>query len=439
MRRAALLAALLASPAAGAETSADVLRRGPGARPHGLGGAFTAVADDAHAAAWNPAGLSLLRRQAAFASRYSFSGTNLESAGYGRPWRAGGLGAHATAAYGSRNAFKGGVAASTRLSHALHAGAGLSAAFATQAGRTASAALFDLGLLAAAVPGVNVGLTALNLSPSRLHGPAPEQWRLGTAVRFSNTDLERYSGLTASLELTYARFKRLGSANLGAEYEWRDWAFRLGVSAGHREQTEGRRVALGLGWRRKGLGLDYAFAPTRNYGDWHRLGATLEFGWARERPAADYLLRMESYESAEQEDVPASVHLIERRFTAAETKFQAGRPRLGLRELAHVKRLLPDGDPRLLRYYDAHGRGLLALQEWKLARESYVEAIQLARELKAKGPELGHLYAGLGQALAGEGRRAEALRFLQEALKEGTAPERRRSVEDALLRLKYIK
>ena len=33
-----------------------------GTRPLGLGGAFTAVADDANAINWNPAGLSVLRR-----------------------------------------------------------------------------------------------------------------------------------------------------------------------------------------------------------------------------------------------------------------------------------------------------------------------------------------------------------------------------------------
>ena len=50
---------LLACSLAGAEQKKQVF---VGARPIGLGGAFTAVADDAHAIYWNPAGLSLLQR-----------------------------------------------------------------------------------------------------------------------------------------------------------------------------------------------------------------------------------------------------------------------------------------------------------------------------------------------------------------------------------------
>jgi hypothetical protein len=44
------------------ENGAAFLKIGAGARPAALGDAFTAVADDANAAVWNPAGLARLPR-----------------------------------------------------------------------------------------------------------------------------------------------------------------------------------------------------------------------------------------------------------------------------------------------------------------------------------------------------------------------------------------
>jgi hypothetical protein len=63
-RAAALLAAVCAlalspRPAAAAKFAGAFMERGGGARALALGGAFTAVADDASAVFWNPAGLSL--------------------------------------------------------------------------------------------------------------------------------------------------------------------------------------------------------------------------------------------------------------------------------------------------------------------------------------------------------------------------------------------
>ncbi|MFM2091278.1 MAG: hypothetical protein RLZZ127_1767 [Planctomycetota bacterium] len=62
MRRSVALAAVLAMPAAGADLddsslAAQPVAIGAGARAMGMGGAFAAVADDATASTWNPAGL----------------------------------------------------------------------------------------------------------------------------------------------------------------------------------------------------------------------------------------------------------------------------------------------------------------------------------------------------------------------------------------------
>lgn len=60
---AALLLALPAAAAGPGTTAANFLRLGVGARPVAMGEAYVALADDAHAVHYNPAGLAVLERQ----------------------------------------------------------------------------------------------------------------------------------------------------------------------------------------------------------------------------------------------------------------------------------------------------------------------------------------------------------------------------------------
>lgn len=71
-----LLVACLApwAPSARAFSGADFLSVEPGARPGGMSGAFTAVADDANAVRWNPAGMRQLHRAEAVFAQRSFFG-----------------------------------------------------------------------------------------------------------------------------------------------------------------------------------------------------------------------------------------------------------------------------------------------------------------------------------------------------------------------------
>lgn len=410
----------------------------PGARPAAMGGAFVGVVDDAHAVAWNPAGISLLRRDSSYLTRYGFNGTSLESAGWARPWRTGGVGARMDFAHGALEASKIGAVASTRLAHPVHVGGSLNLARASGFGRSATAVVADAGILAAIMPGVTLGAAAHNFGMSDLLGPLPENIRIGLGVRFARTPFDRLRGLLAGFEIDYARARKSGGVSLGGEYRMRDWAARLGLSGGTSLQTEGRTIAIGFGWRKNGFGIDYTFAPPHRRGDSHRLGLTYEWGFLQDRPAADYLLDMSSEEAAEEEPVALGVHMVERRFARAEERLLEGHPRMASLELDKVRRLLTDDDRRVLRYYETQGRALLALQDWVGARRVYVDGLRLARGMNAKGEVVAHLDGGLGFALAGEDRRAEAIRFLESALKEGPAPERRKAIEDRLLQLKYI-
>jgi len=80
MRRATLVSILIFLAAAAAGTAADKyaadwMTYGAGARALGMGGAFVAVADDATAAYWNPAGMPAVERAAVSAMHsYTFNG-----------------------------------------------------------------------------------------------------------------------------------------------------------------------------------------------------------------------------------------------------------------------------------------------------------------------------------------------------------------------------
>lgn len=88
---------LLATPvmAAGGEAggAAPVLRFGVGARAFAMGGAYTAVADDATAVYWNPAGLAMMDAPTLSAMHSElFVGTTYDYLGYALPLKSGGFG-----------------------------------------------------------------------------------------------------------------------------------------------------------------------------------------------------------------------------------------------------------------------------------------------------------------------------------------------------------
>lgn len=82
---------LLLAPLEGiAGESAQFLKIGVGARPIGMGGAYTALANDINALAWNPAGLSLLAKKEAGAMHAELaSDTRYDFLGYGQPLKRG--------------------------------------------------------------------------------------------------------------------------------------------------------------------------------------------------------------------------------------------------------------------------------------------------------------------------------------------------------------
>lgn len=255
---------------------ADFLRLPAGARPAALGGAYDALAADAYAPAFNPAGLGF-SSTAVSATHVAYLGTvSYDALSASLP---AGFGASlqylspgklpGTNAAGAPTGDFGGHFAAAGLSwgHALAPGLalGLGGKYVRGAIDDATASTFagDLGALYRASARVSVSAVAANLGGGLRFAdrsdPLPRQYRLGAAV-------EAPSGLTLAGRLV----RENGLVSGGAGAEWRPLDL-LAVRAGWAGETarglDGTAgIALGFGLRWKRLAFDYTFAPLGSLG-----------------------------------------------------------------------------------------------------------------------------------------------------------------------------
>ena len=279
----------------------SVFALGAGNRALGLGGAYAAVADDAGAALWNPAGLAGLDRR-----RIDFSGTNLVGMGFSERylslayphWRHGNFsltlrifGVDGIEQRDDRNLLLADdlqdqelelvLAHARRLRPGLSVGGGLKLQRQSLAGYAGTGLGLDAGVLVEplALSGArdesarawSVGLALRNLvEPGiRLDAetvPDPRAVRLGTAYRRSMGESLR--GLAAmDVEKTAGMDARL---HLGAEVVYDEQAaLRLGLMAG--------ALTAGFGVRWRDVSVDFAFEDNV-LGSIKRIGVSLWHG-----------------------------------------------------------------------------------------------------------------------------------------------------------------
>lgn len=269
----------------------------PGGRPAAMGGAYSALATDVHALAYNPGGLGLVRQsELTLMHTEYFTDINYEYAGFVGPRVAGGtMGASVTYLdLGSFQRTTIGAGGAPVLGGDFDAG---DLAFSVGYGRQATPELawgvagkylreklddvtgqgwaVDLGVIGRipSVPGLTLAAGVANLGPGIRYqnerAKLPILWRGGAGYTFGAIPL------TLALDLKRATDSNWGVA-VGGEYLFQK---TLALRAGYDPwQDAGSGFTCGLGVALDNFQVDYAFEPGAELGDIHRISLSVKLG-----------------------------------------------------------------------------------------------------------------------------------------------------------------
>jgi hypothetical protein len=278
-------------------TTADFLNLGVGARAIGIGGAYSAVADDATAMYWNPAALTRVsENSAAFMYSPYLADTALDYGAYAHNFGSGGaLGVSVDyfsdgsipitqnfQNQGTANPYN--LAASVGYAYLLDGfSAGIDAKFIrSEIVTSADGEAFDAGILSPAYLGdrLRLALTAANIGSSikfdQVSEPLPLAFRLGSAFQITENWLVSCDvGLPARADPYVA---------VGTEYKIAGndvvtLAGRAGYSSYTLDSISGfSGASFGFGIAYGGMDLDYAFVPYGGLGQAHRVSLSFKWG-----------------------------------------------------------------------------------------------------------------------------------------------------------------
>lgn len=287
------LVVLLGLPAAAsASETAAFLKIGVGARALAMGGACTAIADDANTIAWNPAGLAgLTKRELSATHEDLTTDTRFDFATYAHPLKFGVLAAAGTylsqgrisgrdqngAPTGGYNAADeaAAVAYAARLGGDVDLGAAVKYIHSAIADASAQDAALDLGARyvfpEALGPGTpSVGVAVQNFGPTMKYldeaARLPLTFSAGLGYRLP-------AGFTASLDYRERPYSHGSEASFGAEYLLlKRFAVRAGYNTARAYTGDGGAAATfngfstGFGVKLSAYSLDYSFAPMGELG-----------------------------------------------------------------------------------------------------------------------------------------------------------------------------
>jgi hypothetical protein len=290
----ALLLAVLLAPAARAGETASFLELPIGARAVALGGAGTALADDATAFYWNPAGLAALERRDALFSHAEISeSTRLDYGGFAAPALGGVAGGaftylshgsisgrdamgRPTGSYGASDAaLAGGYA---RKLEGASLGVSIKYLRSHIAEAEAQSIAVDAGV--AHKRGEFTGAAALrNLGPGLKFADQTSDLPLAAAGGLA----WKRASLTLALDYEYRPRVGQNDAGVGAEWEARSGVFlrggysTKGAVGGGSGLDAAKGIAFGLGIKLGSLRVDYAIKPTGELGRAHRFDVGARF------------------------------------------------------------------------------------------------------------------------------------------------------------------
>ncbi|HLD28991.1 MAG TPA: PorV/PorQ family protein [bacterium] len=270
-------------------TGGEFLKLDRGARAAGMGGGFSAIADDATASYWNPAGLAQLERKELQTTHMNYLiNVRSEYIAYAHPLNGGVLGCEAFGLYSrdTRRDSSGNtlgrlfdynysltLSYAKNLSEDLAVGAGLKGIFYRFSETRGNGAALDAGFLMKRGDFRFSG-TLKNIGPKiRLGGEKsslPLSASLGGAWNSG--------AFSAGTDLVFPHKGRIG-LNLGGEFNYGITAFRAGYA--FRESGNGAGgntgLHLGLGLRYRDTGLDYSYSPFGDLGQVHRFSFLIGF------------------------------------------------------------------------------------------------------------------------------------------------------------------
>ena len=278
-------------------TAAQFLELGVGGRAMGLGGAFTAVADDATALYWNPAGLTNVEKRAATfmhasylqSSYYDYGAyahkTELGSFGAGFQYlNAGKIARTDTNFTETGSVTPNDIALSFGYARAWQGGsAGASAKYIRSSIiHTAQAMAVDTGVLSPKLldKKLTLGFALLNLGGALKYAETSESlpltFKFGAALRPSQRWLLSMDVAAPRGDTAYASFGTEIVLSIGGG------AWRLTPRTGYNTRTASSLgvlsgLAIGAGLGTQSLTFDYAFMPMGALGTTNRFSASLRF------------------------------------------------------------------------------------------------------------------------------------------------------------------
>jgi hypothetical protein len=292
-----LIVASATSAHAGDPGSAGALflRVGFGARASAMGEAFTAVAEDASSIYWNPGAMAaVLGTNVTLAHNEYFSSLRLEQASVTHETSWGTIGFMFTGLYmdamdrydnvasayplGTFSAYDVAVSAAYAryLVPNLAAGIAIKPVYERIDELSASGIAFDIGLYhVARIRGVKLAAVAGNVGPPMKFDE--EEFALPRYVKVGGSYETEIAALDGRVLVTLdGVFPNDGDVreHVGAEYSYRRM---LSLRAGYKANYDVQGATFGAGFRWHEVAVDYAFLPSEQLGDNHRIGLGFSF------------------------------------------------------------------------------------------------------------------------------------------------------------------
>ena len=400
----------LAAGSAGVEPF-NFLSLDANARAVAMGGAYTALATDANALLYNPAGLARVgRSEATFMHNSYVADVNQEYGAYASPrgWGASFNYLNAGGVANTTNSNPDGAGLGTTglddlalsggygraLGDSLSVGGEMKYVRESIAGIAGQGVAFDFGALYAVprLTGLALGFSLQNLGPAVKYESGkqnlPQNLRGGAAYTFDADGQKCAASLDVLKERTSNPAVAVGVETILAEAV----PIRVGFTTNN---SSGLGLTTGLGYIHDGFSFDYAFVPFGDLGNAHRLSVTFRWGKEADR----------------------------------------GMPRANRKEAARNNEDLPpveDENLRLVQYNERIGRISLKEKDYTGAEGSFSQAIKIASAAGVNHPAVADAYAGMGRSLAAEGKAGDAAKYFDKALEAGPSPKARVLIQTEL-------